>query len=175
MVPPCNLATGRLHIPNPPAELNIPCPNGGTNMDGGSQVEDTICSSDLPKRVFSHSRFNSFVSFFVSGFFFNLMNESSIRSRRRPMSASYFTMWSRPSRNTSARLQWVFFLCSDVKKNAYWQTPNLKAYAASARATEFCRRYEELDFLASIEKPFVWTDPAEVRVCVCFKRFWGHA
>ncbi|KAJ3568934.1 hypothetical protein NP233_g5390 [Leucocoprinus birnbaumii] len=35
------------------------------------------------------------------------------------------------------------------------------AYAASARASAFCRRYETPGFLASIEKPFTWADPAE--------------
>ncbi|KAF5363472.1 hypothetical protein D9756_000172 [Leucocoprinus leucothites] len=35
------------------------------------------------------------------------------------------------------------------------------AYAASARAPVFRRRYEVPEFLASIEKPFVWMDPAE--------------
>ncbi|KXN92301.1 hypothetical protein AN958_08532, partial [Leucoagaricus sp. SymC.cos] len=35
------------------------------------------------------------------------------------------------------------------------------AYAASARAPTFSRRYEAPGYLASIERPFVWNDPAE--------------
>lgn len=102
MVPPCNLATGRLHAPNFPAQPNIPCSIGDSSIDCGSQVEDTTCS---PIRVFSRAQFSSFVS--ISPFQASVSKSlcESPRSSRPPTNASYYTMWPRRFRNTSARLQ----------------------------------------------------------------------
>jgi hypothetical protein len=72
MVPACDLATGRLHLSNPPPvpqEPDIPCSDSWAGTDGGSQSEDMTCSPSPPENVFSHSQFNSFVSFFFGRLF----------------------------------------------------------------------------------------------------------
>ena len=40
-----------------------------------------------------------------------------------------------------------------------------KAFGASRVAAAFRQRYDDPEFLSSIEKPFEWVDPAEVCVC----------
>ena len=42
-----------------------------------------------------------------------------------------------------------------------------QAYLASNIAKNFRRRYDDLKFIESLEKPFEWTDPAEVHSFTC--------
>lgn len=46
-------------------------------------------------------------------------------------------------------------------------TSFFKAFGASRAAAAFRQRYDDPEFLSSIEKPFEWVDPAEV----CFFPF----
>ncbi|KAF9448249.1 hypothetical protein P691DRAFT_58848 [Macrolepiota fuliginosa MF-IS2] len=123
MVPPYDLATGRLLPPNcHSVSQESDLSNRPTLVDEAARYQDTtIISPHFPKQVFCHSRFSSFVE-----------------------------------RTANERLI-LYHVVTALQKHQC----KAAAYAASARATAFCRRYETPELLASIEQPFIWNDPAE--------------